>query len=63
MSVRFDPHRGRFVVRWWDGGKRRCQRFASESDAVAFDAALAGGVRPSGPRSVEAFMGWLSRHQ
>ena len=30
MSVRFDHDRGKFVVRWWDDGKRRCRRFDLE---------------------------------
>jgi hypothetical protein len=53
MSIRFDPDRGKFVVRWWEGGKRRCRRFDSESDAVAFEAAL-GGVPSHGTQGPEA---------
>jgi integrase len=38
MSVHFDAARQRFVVRWNEGGKRRCRRFRTELEATAFDA-------------------------
>jgi integrase len=52
MSIRFDPDRGKFVVRWWDDGKRRCRRFDSESDAMAFEAVL-GGLPSQGTQGPE----------
>jgi hypothetical protein len=38
MSVQFDSSRSRWVVRWSDGGRQRCRRFADEQAARAFDA-------------------------
>jgi hypothetical protein len=45
VSIHFDASRGRFVVRWKQDGRRRIRRFASEADAIAFDASLRGPVR------------------
>jgi hypothetical protein len=54
VSVRFDPDRGKFVVRWRDGGGRRCRRFDTESDAIAFDAYLVPRVASAGPNADSA---------
>ncbi len=41
MSVHFDRVRERWVVRWREAGHQRARRFASESEARAFDARVA----------------------
>jgi hypothetical protein len=38
-GVRFDPGRNQFV-RWRDGDRRRCRRFADEGAALAFAATV-----------------------
>jgi integrase len=37
MSVQFDSHRKRWVVRWSEGGRQRTRRFAEERAARGFD--------------------------
>lgn len=41
MSVHFDRVRERWIVRWREAGRQRARRFASESQARAFDARVA----------------------
>jgi integrase len=41
MSVHFDRVRERWVARWREAGHQRARRFASESEARAFDARVA----------------------
>jgi len=38
MSVHLDRTRERWVVRWREAGQQRTRRFASETEAQAFDA-------------------------
>jgi hypothetical protein len=40
VGVQFDSNRDRFIVRWYEDGKKRCRRFETEEDAEAFDATL-----------------------
>lgn len=40
MSVHYEKHRDRYVVRWREDGKNRSRRFADEAEAEAFDAAI-----------------------
>lgn len=54
MSVRFDPEQDKFVVRWRDGGKRRCRQFDTESEAVAFDAGLGPRISSAEPNAQSA---------
>jgi hypothetical protein len=50
VGVQYDANRDRFVVRWHEGGKKRCRRFKTEEDAAAFDATLVRTRgRPSEP--------------
>ncbi len=48
MSIRYDRSRRRYVVRWYEGGKRRVRRFVDEAEARAF----AATVSPSGGQDV-----------
>ncbi len=41
MSVHYDRVRERWIVRWREAGHQRARRFASESEARAFDARVA----------------------
>ena len=40
MGVQYDSSRNRFVVRWYEDGKKRSRRFKTEEDADVFDATL-----------------------
>ena len=42
MSVHYDRTRERWVVRWREAGRQRARRFASEDEARALDARVAG---------------------
>lgn len=46
MDVQFDANRNRFVVRWYEDGKKRCRRFETEEDAEAFDSTLRAANAP-----------------
>jgi hypothetical protein len=35
MSVQYDHRRRRYVVRWFEGGKRRVRRFVDETQRLA----------------------------
>lgn len=50
MGVQYDPQRRKFVVRWHEDGRKRCRRFATETEAAEFDASLARlRGRPANP--------------
>src|ERR687898_1231133 len=40
MSVQYDHSRRRYVVRWFEGGKRRVRRFVDEAEARSFAATV-----------------------
>src|SRR4051812_11947717 len=44
MSVQYDHNRCRYVVRWFEGGRRRVRRFVDETEAREF----AATVSPTG---------------
>jgi integrase len=51
MSVHLDRARGRWTVRWREGGRQRARRFADEAAALAFDDEVAA-LRPQ-PETLE----------
>jgi hypothetical protein len=48
VGVQYDSTRDRFVVRWLEGGSKRCRRFRTEDEAEAFDATLVRRLSQAG---------------
>lgn len=46
MSVHYESHRQRYVVRWREEGRNRARRFRTDDQAEAFDAAMRSAPPP-----------------